>query len=259
MDWFARRGFDTWCMDNEGYGRSDKKRNINFDIANGADDIAAATEYILSETRRGQLLIYGISSGALKAALFAERHPERVEAARARRVRMDRRGQPDLGRAAQEDGPVDIDQPPADRQAFIQSIFTRDHPGSADDAVIERSPKQIFALDDRCRPAPTSTCARNCRCRPAKITAPTIDHARGVGRHRQLRGLIAFFMPAAQSRQAVRGDARHQPRSLPAEELRARLSHPAQLFHPARADLSRLREVEVVCRGNRHRAAMASQ
>ena len=39
MDWFARRGFDTWCMDNEGYGRSDKHRPINFDIANGADDL----------------------------------------------------------------------------------------------------------------------------------------------------------------------------------------------------------------------------
>ena len=29
MEWFAARGFDTWCMDNEGYGRSDKKRPIN--------------------------------------------------------------------------------------------------------------------------------------------------------------------------------------------------------------------------------------
>ena len=26
MDWFAERGFDTWTMDNEGYGRSDKHR-----------------------------------------------------------------------------------------------------------------------------------------------------------------------------------------------------------------------------------------
>ena len=33
MDWFAARGFDTWCMDNEGYGRSDKHRPINCDIA----------------------------------------------------------------------------------------------------------------------------------------------------------------------------------------------------------------------------------
>ena len=43
MDWFAERGFDTWCMDNEGYGRSDKHRPINFDISNGADDLAAST------------------------------------------------------------------------------------------------------------------------------------------------------------------------------------------------------------------------
>ena len=36
MDWFAERGFDTWCMDNEGYGRSDKQREINFDISNNS-------------------------------------------------------------------------------------------------------------------------------------------------------------------------------------------------------------------------------
>jgi alpha-beta hydrolase superfamily lysophospholipase len=43
MEWFVEQGYETWTMDNEGYGRSDKKRPINFDIANGADDIAAAT------------------------------------------------------------------------------------------------------------------------------------------------------------------------------------------------------------------------
>ncbi|MCZ8257597.1 MAG: alpha/beta hydrolase, partial [Polaromonas sp.] len=45
MDWFAEHGFDTWTMDNEGYGRSDKHRDINFDISNGADDLAAGSEY----------------------------------------------------------------------------------------------------------------------------------------------------------------------------------------------------------------------
>src|SRR5450759_3928411 len=63
MDWFAARGFDTWCMDNEGYGRSDKKRPINFDISNGADDLAAGSEYIRKTTGAGRLLVYGISSG----------------------------------------------------------------------------------------------------------------------------------------------------------------------------------------------------
>ena len=46
MDWFARRGFVCWSVDMEGYGRSDKHRDITCDIANGADDLAAATDYI---------------------------------------------------------------------------------------------------------------------------------------------------------------------------------------------------------------------
>jgi pimeloyl-ACP methyl ester carboxylesterase len=51
MDFFAGHGFDTWCVDMEGYGRSDKKRDINCDIPNGADDLAAASDYII-KTRK---------------------------------------------------------------------------------------------------------------------------------------------------------------------------------------------------------------
>jgi non-heme chloroperoxidase len=35
MDWFCERGFDTWTLDNEGYGRSSKHRAINADIETG--------------------------------------------------------------------------------------------------------------------------------------------------------------------------------------------------------------------------------
>ena len=55
MDWFAGQGYDTWCVDMEGYGRSDKTRDINFDIANGADDLAAASDYI-AKTRGAEPL-----------------------------------------------------------------------------------------------------------------------------------------------------------------------------------------------------------
>jgi alpha-beta hydrolase superfamily lysophospholipase len=51
MDWFAARGFDTWCLDNEGYGRSDKRRAINCDISNGADDLDARVERIEYDPR----------------------------------------------------------------------------------------------------------------------------------------------------------------------------------------------------------------
>src|SRR5262249_8729980 len=78
MDCFARLGYDTWSVDMEGSGRSDKDRDINSDIANGADDLEAATEYITRTRGVQSFLMYGVSSGALRAALFAERHPERV-------------------------------------------------------------------------------------------------------------------------------------------------------------------------------------
>src|SRR6202158_2728138 len=79
MDWFARRGYDTWCVDCEGYGRSDKSRAVNADVSCGADDLAAASEYILTQSADRKLLLYGASSGALPAGLFAQRHAERVQ------------------------------------------------------------------------------------------------------------------------------------------------------------------------------------
>src|SRR5258705_5715292 len=59
MEWFAARGFDTWCMDNEGYGRSDKSRPINCDIPNGPDDLEAGRQYILPYTLAQKQLGYG--------------------------------------------------------------------------------------------------------------------------------------------------------------------------------------------------------
>src|SRR4051812_12809375 len=78
MDWFAQRGFNTWTLDMEGYGRSDKSRDTRAYISDGADDIAAATDYISKTRGIKQFMLYGISSGALRAALFAQRNPERV-------------------------------------------------------------------------------------------------------------------------------------------------------------------------------------
>ena len=175
MDWFAARGFDTWCMDNEGYGRSDKSRPINFDIANGADDLAAGSEYILKTTGAKNLLVYGISSGALKAALFAQRHPERVA-----RLALDAfvwtgEGSPTLAERKKKLPEFQSkNRRPIDR-AFVYSIFSRDHPGCADEATISAFADAILALDDS---VPTGTyvdmCSKLPLVDPLRITAPTI-------------------------------------------------------------------------------------
>src|SRR5271165_6632022 len=65
MAWFAHRGYDTWCVDMEGYGRSTKDRDNNAPIAQGADDCFAAASYIDKLRGTRPLLFYGISSGAL--------------------------------------------------------------------------------------------------------------------------------------------------------------------------------------------------
>ncbi len=175
MDWFAARGFDTWCLDNEGYGRSDKRRAINFDIANGADDLAAASDYIFDQTKARKLLVYGISSGALKAALFAERHPERVA-----RLALDAfvwtgAGSPTLAeRKKRLPEFIAKHRRPIDR-AFVQSIFARDHPGTADEATVAAFADAILALDDS---VPTGTyvdmCSKLPLVDPARLSVPTI-------------------------------------------------------------------------------------
>ncbi len=175
MDWFAARGFDTWCMDHEGYGRSDKQRPINCDIPNGADDLAAGTEYILKTTGAQKLLTYGISSGALRAALFAQRHPERVA-----RLALDAfvwtgEGSPTLAERRKKLPEFQAkNRRPIDR-AFVQSIFSRDHPGCADEATINAFADAIVALDDS---VPTGTyvdmCSKLPIVDPAKITVPTL-------------------------------------------------------------------------------------
>ena len=149
MGWFTERGFDTWTMDNEGYGRSSKHREINCNIDNGAEDLAAGSAYILERCAPGtKFLVYGISSGALKAALFAQNHPERIA-----RLALDAfvwtgKGSPTLAeRAKRLPEFKKMLRRPIDR-AFVHSIFERDHPGTAAKETVEAFADAILTLDD---------------------------------------------------------------------------------------------------------------
>ena len=194
MEWFAARGYDTWCMDHEGYGRSDKSRPINCDIANGADDLAVGTQYVLEKAGVTKLLMYGISSGALRAAAFAERHPERVA-----RLALDAfvwtgKGSPTLAERTKKLPEFRTrNRRPIDR-AFVRSIFSRDHPGTADDATIEAFASAILSLDDS---VPTGTyvdmCSKLPLVDPAKITVPTLVMRGEFDGIASIEDLIDFF------------------------------------------------------------------
>jgi pimeloyl-ACP methyl ester carboxylesterase len=175
MDWFARRGFACWSVDMEGYGRSDKTRDIPCDIANGADDLAAATDYMRSTRGIEQVMAYGISSGALRAALFAQRNPDRVS-----RLALDAfvwtgQGAPTLEQRRKKLPEfIARNRRPIDRE-FVRSIFARDHPGCAEPRVVEAFADAILALDDS---MPNGTyvdmCSKLPVVHPERITMPTL-------------------------------------------------------------------------------------
>jgi len=175
MDWFARHGYDTWCLDMEGYGRSTKDRDNNADISQGADDCLAAANYIRKARGNRPLLVYGISSGALRAALFAERNPALVGRLALDAMVWTGAGSPTLADRRKKLPEFQAtNRRPIDR-AFVRSIFTRDHPGSADDKTIEAFADAILALDSS---VPTGTyvdmCSKLPLVDPKKIAMPTM-------------------------------------------------------------------------------------
>jgi pimeloyl-ACP methyl ester carboxylesterase len=172
MDAFARLGYDTWTLDHEGYRRSRGTRDVAADIGMGADDLAAATDHMRRVAGIEQVSLYGVSSGALRAALFAQRYPERVK-------RL-----PEF--LASPRRPID--------RAFLMTIFTRDHPGSTDDEVIDAFIDTVLAEEDS---VPNGTYVDMCQnlpvVDPQQIRVPTLILR---GEYDGIAGfddLIAFF------------------------------------------------------------------
>jgi hypothetical protein len=148
MEWFRDRGFDTWTSDNEGYGRSDKHRDINSDISNGADDLAAGSAYILQPRAASSSLLPTASRRARCGGAVCERHPERVwprwrwtrtcgPARAAHTLEQRRKKLPEF--LAKNRRPID--------RAFVHSIFnaTTRHGGRGDGQGLRRCDP---ALDD---------------------------------------------------------------------------------------------------------------
>lgn len=194
MNKFAEWGFDVWTMDHEGYGRSSRTAS-NSHIAMAVDDLKAGTDLVAAETGQTAYGFYGQSSGALRAALFAERFPERVA-----RVILDAyvwtgKDAPTLIKRREKlDQWRSSNTRPVDR-AFYHSIFTRDLPGTSEEGVADALADQELTYGDT---VPTGTyldmCAHLPVTDPTKIACPVLivrgEHD-GIATEEDL---MAYFM-----------------------------------------------------------------
>jgi pimeloyl-ACP methyl ester carboxylesterase len=173
-DWFASRGFDIWRMDFIGYGRSDKPPDHLATVAQGVPDLLAATDYIMKTRNTGPLMLVGFSSGALRAALFAQLHPERVK-----RVALDAmvytgKGSPTLKKRAERLSEWQSSVTRPIDPAFLLSTMTRDHAETAMESRKKPYIDSILAIETT---VPNGTyidmCANLPVCDPKQIKVPT--------------------------------------------------------------------------------------
>jgi pimeloyl-ACP methyl ester carboxylesterase len=174
LDWLACRGFDVWRMDFIGYGRSDKPADHLATVAQGVPDLLAATDLIMKTRNCGPLMLIGFSSGALRAALFAQHHPERVKRLALDAMVYTGKGSPTLKKRAEK-----LDQweatvtRPID-PAFLLSTMTRDHSETAMESRKKPYVDAILAIETT---VPNGTYIDMCKnlpvCDPTKIKVPT--------------------------------------------------------------------------------------
>jgi alpha-beta hydrolase superfamily lysophospholipase len=137
MDVFARSGFDVWTMDHDGYGHSGSSGN-NSDIASGVDDLKAGVPVATKETGQSKLHFFGESSGAIRAAAYAQAQPERVDRLMLAASTYKGEGAAEIQR--RRDRIAELRATPRRKRDanMIRSIFTRDgHPTIYDPAMVE--------------------------------------------------------------------------------------------------------------------------
>jgi len=174
MNTFAQYGFDVWAMDHENYGRS-TRTDGNSDIASGVEDLKAAVDLVVKETGREKIHFFGESSGGLRAGAYAMAQPNRVDRLVLGAFTYKGENSPTLReRAKQLDYYRSHNMRLRDR-AMIQSISTRDKPGTSDPAVVEYLADLELKFGDQ---VPTGTyldmTANLPVVDPAKVLAPVL-------------------------------------------------------------------------------------
>lgn len=136
MDHFVRMGYEVWTMDHEGYGHSDRTDGYS-DIASGVVDLKLAMDIVQRETGRSSAVFFGQSSGALRAARFANFHPEQVTKLIVDAFVWTGKDAPTLIKRAKLLPELLASNVRKVDVAFYRSVFNRDHAGASEPMIAE--------------------------------------------------------------------------------------------------------------------------
>ena len=175
MDHFAALGYDVWTVDHEGYGRSSWSGRGNSDIQTGAKDLEAVIPFVLEKTGAQQVCMFGSSSGALRACLYTQANPDKVERLGLSALVYTGAGSPTLEQRRKKLPEYSASPRRKVDLAFYEGMFNRDKPGSSEASV----PQAIAAAElPLVSEVPTGTyvdmCAHLPVATPESIACPTL-------------------------------------------------------------------------------------
>ncbi len=136
MDHFAGLGFDVWTLDHEGYGFS-SRTGSHAGIMVGVEDLKAALPVVERVTGQSSVMMFGSSSGAIRAAAFAAAEPARVERLILNAYTHTGENAPEIDRRRAQAERYKSNPRRPRSLATIQRIFDRDRAGSSESGVAE--------------------------------------------------------------------------------------------------------------------------
>ncbi len=136
MDHFARLGYDVWTMDHESYGFSARTQS-NSGIQSGVEDLRAALPLVEKATGQASVMMFGESSGAIRAGAFANAEPKRVGRLVLHAFTYTGKDAPEIERRRKQADSYRANPRRPFGPAQIQNVFNRDVEGAGDPAVIK--------------------------------------------------------------------------------------------------------------------------
>jgi alpha-beta hydrolase superfamily lysophospholipase len=147
MDHFAGLGFDVWTMDHEGYGRS-SRTDSHAGIMAGVEDLKVALPVVERVAGQRSVMMYGASSGAIRAAAFAAAEPARVKGLILNAYTHTGENAPEIDRRRTQAERYKTNPRRPLTRASIQRIFERDTPGVSAQPVIDALAAYELAFGD---------------------------------------------------------------------------------------------------------------